>query len=49
MSGKGDVRFSELFASTVNTHGITWAWGHYAKKGMTQGEFRFWMHSIRGV
>ena len=42
MSGKDEVRFSELFKDTAKTHGVVWAWSYYKKRGMSQVEFRFW-------
>ena len=46
MRGTPTVPFSALFADTVQTHGVPWAWGHYSKHGMTQREFRIWLKSI---
>jgi hypothetical protein len=45
MQGSGSVRFSELFADTVNTHGIEWAKTYYTKRGMQEWEFNFWLNS----
>ena len=47
MSGKGNVRFSELFADTVATHGVAWAVSYYSKHGMQCWEFLFWMRATR--
>lgn len=47
MQGKGDVRFSELFADTVQAHGIYWAWIYYGSKGMQQWEFDFWCKATK--
>lgn len=43
MRGSISLPFSELFTDTVKNHGVKWAWKHYAKKGMEQWEFRFWL------
>lgn len=43
MSGKGNVRFSELFADTVATHGVSFAHSYYViRHGMAVWEFKFW-------
>lgn len=43
MSGKGNVRFSELFADTVETHGWDFAHKYYTgTHGMRFWEFQFW-------
>lgn len=44
MNGSGNVRFSELFADTLMTHGTLWAWNYYRKHGMMLWEFRFWLY-----
>ena len=50
MNGKGQIRFSELFADTVNTHGLRFAWAYYVTKhGMQPWEFRFWLGSSVGL
>lgn len=46
MSGVKTVRFSDLFADTVNTHGTIWAWNYYSKRGMSQKEFRIWRKAM---
>lgn len=45
ISGRGQVRFSELFADTVSTHGAFWALAYYVKHGMTVDEFSFWLRA----
>jgi hypothetical protein len=43
MSGTPEVTFSTLFADTLNTHGMAWAWNYYGVKGkMSRKEFRIW-------
>ena len=42
MNGKGSVRFSDLFADTLLTHGYDWAKAYYAEHGMSEGEFNTW-------
>ena len=42
MSGKGNIRFSDLFADTVGAFGIVWARAHYLKNGMSPQEFNLW-------
>ena len=43
MNGTQSVRFSDLFADTVKTHGLAFAQAHYVQKhGMPQWEFRLW-------
>ena len=43
MNGKGNIRFNELFADTVNCHGIVFAFDYYCgKHGMPVWEFIFW-------
>lgn len=43
MRGTIQVPFSSLFADTVQTHGVEWAYKHYVKKGgMQMWEFEFW-------
>ena len=46
MSGLNNVRFSELFADTVKTHGTIWAWEYYSKRGMSQKEFKIWRKAM---
>lgn len=47
MSGKGNVRFSELFADTAREHGIEFCYEYYVRKhGMAYWEFRFWASSL---
>ena len=44
MSGKGNIRFSELFADTLAQHGAEWCFEYYCvKHGMEYWEFRFWL------
>lgn len=46
MNGKGNVRFSELFADTVQTHGLMFAMEYYVvNHGMEYWEFVFWCHA----
>lgn len=48
MKGTESVRFSDLFADTLNTHGVKFAHRHYVTKGgMPQWEFRHWMKVSR--
>jgi len=47
MRGSITVPFSELFADTVNTHGIQWAKEYYLKNGMQLWEFNFWAFSMK--
>lgn len=47
MQGKGSIRFAELFADTVQAHGVAWAAAHYAKKGMPLWECMFWLRATR--
>ena len=43
MNGKGNIRFNELFADTVNCHGIVFAFDYYCEKhNMPVWEFIFW-------
>ena len=43
MAGAGSVRFSDLFADTVNVHGINFAFDYYiVRHGMAVWEFKFW-------
>lgn len=43
MSGKGDVRFSELVADTIKAHGLMWSYGYYVQRnGMKAWEFFLW-------
>lgn len=50
MNGKGNVRFSELFADTVAAHGAEWAHRFYCgKHGMAYWEFRFWLRATGNV
>jgi len=47
MSGKGNVRFSELFRSTAQEHGIEFCFQYYVQqKHMAYWEFRFWAASL---
>jgi len=46
MRGSLSVRFSELFADTIQTHGVVFALCYYCKRGMTEWEFAFWMRSL---
>ncbi len=43
MKGNGSIKFSELFADTVQCHGVAWAASYYAKHGMQCWEFLFWL------
>lgn len=43
MNGKGDVRFSDMFKDTVETHGWEYAHKHYVLRGkMPEWEWLFW-------
>jgi len=49
MNGSGQVRFSELFADTVEVFGVNQAWVYYVKQHkMAQWEFAFWFKSWAG-
>lgn len=43
MNGSGSIRFSDLFADTVMTHGVVWSQNYYTKKGMSKVEFGLWL------
>ena len=45
MQGKDSIRFSEMFADTVECHGVQWAARHYAKRGMAMWEVLFWLRA----
>lgn len=46
MQGKGNIRFSDLFKDTAETHGIEFAYNYYVRKhNMAYWEFRFWLNS----
>lgn len=47
MRGLGSVRFSELFADTIETHGVLFAFAHYAKT-MDEAEFAVWFRGWSG-
>ena len=42
MNGKGTVRFSELFADTLLSHGYDWTRNYYLEHGMSEKEFQVW-------
>jgi hypothetical protein len=46
MHGTEQIRFTELFADTWQTHGTEFAWRYYSKHGMTRVEFRLWARII---
>ena len=46
MRGYLNVRFSELFADTLATHGVSWAAKYYKDRGMGPWEFLFWMRVV---
>lgn len=46
MSGNENIRFSKLFADTVNAHGTIWAWEYYSRQRMSQREFRIWRKAM---
>ena len=49
MNGSGSVRFSELFADTIETHGVQWAHAYYTgKHAMQAWEFSFWFRTWAG-
>lgn len=48
MNGKGNVRFFELFESTVRTHGSEWAHNYYTSHGMQEWEWGFWFDKLWG-
>jgi hypothetical protein len=41
------MRFSNLFADTIETHGVVWAYKHYRKR-MSEFEFGCWFRSWSG-
>lgn len=44
MSGKGNIRFGELFASTLQRHGVVFAEAHYVRRHrMPRWEFAVWL------
>lgn len=45
MSGKGEVRFSDLVQDTIREHGLAWAAKHYAKKGLPLWQFLIFARS----
>lgn len=45
MNGRGQVRFTELFTDTIQTHGVVWGFQYYKKHGMQAWEFGFWLRS----
>lgn len=47
MTGSPTVRFSDLFADTVATHGVAWAHRHYIRRGMPAWEFGVWLATVR--
>ena len=50
MSGKGSIRFSELFADTVSAHGAEFGYNYYVlQHGMEYWEFRFWLLATGNV
>lgn len=49
MQGCENIRFSELFADTIETHGIAWALQYYLGRGMSSREFRLWFRIWNGV
>lgn len=48
MQGNREVRFSHLFADTLQRFGVVWSERYYTKRGMTRAEFGLWL-SIVGV
>ena len=49
MNGKGQVRFSELFADTIKTHGMVFGFEYYVNKhGMQTWEFGLWFYIVYG-
>ena len=48
MQGTLNVTFFDLFADTLNTHGIEFAHKYYViKNKMSMFEFRVWMKAVR--
>ena len=46
MNGAGSIRFSELFADTVQAHGLFWAWCEYVERNkMPEWEWQFWVEA----
>lgn len=48
MKGNQTIRFSELFADTIGTHGVLWAHAYYVRHGMEEWEFSFWFRTWAG-
>ena len=49
-TGKIGATFSELFADTLNVHGMQWTYQYYVReKGMLISEFMVWVHSVTGT
>lgn len=48
MRGCIAVPFSSLFASTVEAHGVAWAFKHYKSRGMSEFEFGCWLNGWLG-
>lgn len=46
LQGKGNVRFSELFANTVEVFGMEESMRFYTARGMSWNEFWLWMQVI---
>lgn len=48
MRGTLTIPFSSLFADTISTHGVTWAYAYYTRHGMPEWEFGLWFRSWSG-
>lgn len=46
MQGNREVRFSELFADTLQRFGVEWSEKYYIKRGMTRAEFGLWLRVV---
>lgn len=46
MHGTLNVPFSQLFADTVNTHGVAWSQRYYTSHGMPAWEWEFWLRTL---
>lgn len=47
MNGKNGIKFSELFADTLQNFGYDWCLWHYqVENGMEAWEFDFWVRNV---
>ncbi len=50
MSGKGNIRFSELVQDTIVEHGLAWAAAYYSAKGLPLWQFLIFARgAMKGV